>query len=145
QPPLRLVEQTQANAAPDRKALACSAILLRWMTVEQRISEKMRLRFVDGRPVRAITIQCLTWACPQVAALGHAVLVLIGDNARWHTRAAVRTWIREHHRTVKPTGQGGRLLSCFLPVKRPWLNKIEPKSAHGKRHLVEPDRTLSKQ
>jgi hypothetical protein len=31
-----------------------------------------------------------------------------------------------------------------LPVKSPWLNRIEPKWVHAKRAVVEPDRTLSK-
>jgi hypothetical protein len=30
-----------------------------------------------------------------------------------------------------------------LPTKSPWLNPIEPKWVHGKRRIVEPDRTLS--
>jgi transposase len=115
------------------------------MATEQCTAEKMLLRFVEGRPLSAITIQFLSWACQQVAALGQSVLVLLWDNARWHTSAVVRTWIRAHNRTVKCTGHGVRLLSCFLPVKSPWLNNIEPKWVHAKRRIVEPDRTLSKQ
>jgi transposase len=142
---LRLVEQVRQSSDPDPKALACYGLLLRWLSAEQLISEKMLVRFVEGRPLSAITIQFLAWACQQVAALGHAVLVMVWDNARWHTSAAVRTWLRDHNRTVKRTGQGVRLLVCFLPVKSPWLNTIEPKWVHGKRHIVEADRTLSKQ
>ncbi len=40
---------------------------------------------------------------------------------------------------------GVRILACFLPVKGPWLNPIEPKWTHAKRRIVEPDATLSKQ
>jgi transposase len=145
QQPLRLVEQVPLPTDPDPKALACYGLLLRWWPGEQCVNEKMLLGFVDGRPVSELTIQFLTWACQQVAELGHAVLVLIWDNARWHTSAAVRTWLRQHNRAVKRTGQGVRLLSCFLPIKSPWLNNIEPKWAYGKRHVVEPDRVLSKQ
>ena len=142
---MRLVEQVQAKSDPDPKALACYGLLLRWLTDEQVSCEKMLLRFVEGRPLSEITIQFLAWACQQVAALGHSVLVMLWDNARWHTSATVRTWIRTHNLTVKRTGQGVRLLSCLLPVKSPWLNNIEPKWAHAKKRILEPDRTLSKQ
>jgi transposase len=40
---------------------------------------------------------------------------------------------------------GVRLLVCFLPIKSPWLNPIEPKWTHGKRRVAEPERSLSKQ
>jgi hypothetical protein len=40
------------------------------------------LRFVDGRPVSAITAAFLEWLCEQMAASGKHVLVLIWDNAR---------------------------------------------------------------
>jgi hypothetical protein len=33
-----------------------------------------------------------------------------------------------------------RLLACPLPIKSPRLNPIEPKWAHAKREVVEPDR-----
>ncbi len=35
-----------------------------------------------------------------------------------------------------------RILSCYLPVKSPWLNPIEPKWVHGKRTIIEPARLL---
>ncbi len=34
-------------------------------------------------------------------------------------------------------------MSCPLPVKAPWLNRIEPKWVHGKRAIIEPDRPLA--
>jgi hypothetical protein len=36
-----------------------------------------------------------------------------------------------------------RIVSCTLPVKAPWLNRIEPKWVHGKRAIIEPDRPLT--
>ncbi len=36
-----------------------------------------------------------------------------------------------------------RIVPCPLPIKRPWLNPIEPKGVHGKRKVVEPDRLLA--
>jgi transposase len=68
---------------------------------------------------------------------------LIWDNASWHISKKVCTWIRDHNRQVKDSGQGVRILVCRLPVKSPWLNPIEPVWMHGKRRVVEPDRTLS--
>jgi hypothetical protein len=41
--------------------------------------------------------------------------------------------------------KGVRILICCLPIKSPWLNPIEPKWVHGKRRVVEPDRTLTAQ
>ena len=38
---------------------------------------------------------------------------------------------------------GVRIVACYLPVKSPWLNAIEPKWAYGKKAVVEPDRLLS--
>jgi hypothetical protein len=32
---------------------------------------------------------------------------------------------------------------CGLPVKAPWPNPIEPKWAHGKKAVVDPDRELT--
>lgn len=139
------MEQVKQKDDPDPKALACYGILLRWMETDELAIEKMLLRFVDGRPVSDITIQFLDWVCQQIEALGKSVLAMIWDNARWHTSQAVRTWIREHNRQVKRSGKGVRILACFLPIKSPWLNPIEPKWVHGKRRIVEPNRTLSRQ
>jgi DDE superfamily endonuclease len=143
--PLRLIELERAKADPDRKALACYGLLVRWDTAETEPQEQMWLRFVDGRPVSAITTQFLDWCCAKVVALGKRVLALVWDNASWHISQVVRTWIQEHNRQVKATGQGVRILVCPLPVKSPWLNPIEPKWLHGKRRVVEPERTLSAQ
>jgi hypothetical protein len=71
--------------------------------------------------------------------------VLIWDTASWHVSKAVRAWIRAHNRAVKRQHQGVRLLVCYLPVKSPWLNPIEPTWVHSKRAIVEPTRLLSAQ
>jgi hypothetical protein len=52
-------------------------------------------------------------------------------------------WIGAHNRQAKREG-GVRILVCRLPVKSPWLNRIEPKWVHARRAVVEPDHTLSK-
>jgi DDE superfamily endonuclease len=137
--PLRLVEQTVAKDDLDPKALACYGLLLR----RAGQAEGVWLRVVTGRPVSAITTQFLDWCCPQLEALGVPVWALIWDNASWHVSKAVRAWLRTHNRVVKQQGQGVRILLCYLPVKSPWLNPIEPKWVHSKRAIVEPTRLLS--
>ena len=104
--------------------------------------ERMLLRFVEGRPVSPVTCAFLAWAAEQLAAEGVRVLALIWDNAPWHVSRAVRAWIRDHNRRVKRDG-GCRLLVCRLPSRSPWLNPIEPRWAHGKRAVVEPERKLT--
>ena len=139
--PLRLVEQDVPKADPDPKALAGYGVLLRQIGEPERVW----LRFVDGRPVSAITEQFLAWCCMRLQEAGVRVWVLIWDNASSHVSKRVRAWIRAHNRTVKQTGQGVRIVPCYLPIKSPWLNPIEPKWVHGKRAIVEPARLLSAQ
>ncbi len=142
--PLRLVEQTVAKDDPDPKALACYGLLVRWWTdgPDAPPHEEAWLRFVDGRPVSAITTRFLAWSCVKLAAAGKTALLLVWDNASWHLSKEVRDWIGTHNRHVREMGSGVRIVPCPLPVKSPWLNPIEPKWVHGKRKVVEPDRLL---
>ena len=140
---LHLVEQSKRKDDPEPKALACYGILLRWMNADAQLHEEVWLRFVDGRPVSAITIQFLEWCCTKLEAKGKRVLAMVWDNASWHISKAVRRWLRQHNRQVKAAGHGVRILACYLPVKSPWLNPIEPKWLHAKRRTVEPNGTLS--
>ena len=102
----------------------------------------MLLRFVEGRPVSAVTTQFLAWLTAWLAADGKSALLLVWDNASWHVSQAVRAWLKAHNRRVKRDG-GCRVVVCPLPVKSPWLNRIEPKWVHGKRAMAEPNRKLS--
>jgi transposase len=136
---LRLVEQAIPKGDPDPKALACYGVLLRQVGQP----EQVWLRFVDGRPVSTITEQFLGWCCSRLQAAGVRVWALIWDNASWHVSKRVRAWIRTHNRQVKRQRHGVRILSCYLPVKSPWLNPIEPQWVHTKRAIVEPARLLS--
>ena len=142
--PLRLVEQTVARGDPDPKALACYGVLVRWWNrgPSHDPHEEAWLRFVDGRPISSVTTQFLDWSCTKLTAAGKRALLLVWDNASWHLSKEVREWVRAHNRRVKRDGQGVRIVSCYLPVKSPWLNPIEPKWVHGKRKVVEPDRLL---
>jgi hypothetical protein len=143
--PLRLVEQAVAKDDPDPKALACYGLLVRWWECgpAARAREEAWLRFVDGRPVSAITTRFLDWSCAKLAAAGKRALLLVWDNAAWHTSKEVRAWIQAHNRRARETQRGVRIVPCLLPVKSPWLNPIEPKWVHGKRKVVEPTRLLA--
>lgn len=140
--PLRLVEQRVTRDDPNPKALACYGVLLRQWDDAGRCNERM-LRFVNGRPVSALTAQFLAWCCERLAAQGKTALLLVWDNASWHGSKAVRTWIREHNRTAKRGEAAVRIVACHLPIRSPWLNPIEPKWVHGKRRIVEPARLMT--
>jgi hypothetical protein len=135
--PLRLVEQTASRADPDPKALCCYGLL-------RQDNGQMLLRFVQGRPVSQVTEDFLAWVCTRLAAEGKKALLLVWDNASWHISQRVRDWIKAHNRQAKQAG-GVRILACRLPSKSPWLNAIEPKWAHGKKAIVEPERLLTAQ
>ena len=139
----RLVEQAVAKDDPDPKALACYGLLLRADPADEQAADQMWLRFVDGRPVSAVTIDYLAWCCRKLHAAGKAALLLIWDNAPWHVSLQVRAWIRDHNRRVKQRGQGVRIIACYLPSKSPWLNAIEATWVHGKRRVVEADGLLT--
>jgi len=135
--PLHLVEQQAAKGDPDPKALACYGLL-------RDDTNAMLLRFVEGRPVSQVTEDFLAWVCQRLAAEGKKALLLIWDNAPWHVSRRVRAWIRTQNRQAREQG-GVRILPCFLPTKSPWLNAIEPKWVHGKKAIVEPERSLTAQ
>ena len=142
--PMRLIEKEAIKGDSDPKALAAYGMLVRTTGADgQRLRERTWVRFVDGRPVSAITTQFLQWSCQKLAAMGKKALLLIWDNASWHTSKEVRSWIAEHNRGVKKSGRGVRIVACLLPKKSPWLNPIEPKWMHGKRKVVEPEGLLS--
>ena len=133
--PLRLVERAAPKGDADPKALSCYGLL-------RADTGGVPLRFVAGRPVGQVTEDYLAWVCDRLKAEGKAALLLVWDNAAWHASKRVRAWIRAHNRAAK-AGGGVRIVACFLPVKSPWLNPIEPKWAHGKKAVVEPERLLS--
>src|SRR5579872_2844184 len=90
--PLRLIEQVKAASDKEAKALACYGLLVRTGQEEPEV-EQVWLRFVDGRPVSALTKDFLTWLCEKTQALGKRVLALVWDNASWHRSKAVRVWV----------------------------------------------------
>jgi transposase len=142
---LHLVEQTAAKDDPDPKALACYGLLVSCPAAPQTLPEQVWLRFVDGRPISGITTQYLAWCCEKLALANKKALLMIWDNASWHVSQEVRRWMRTHNREVKQRGKGVRIVPCHLPIKSPWLNRIEPHWVHGKRDIVEPASLLTAQ
>jgi transposase len=130
--PLRLLPNERGGGPA---ALACYGLL-------RADTGAMLLRFVAGRPVSQVTEDYLGWLCALFAAEGKRVLVLVWDKAAWHTSKRVRRWIGAHNRRVRRAG-GCKVRVCYLPVKAPWLNPIEPKWLHGKRAVAEPERKLA--
>ncbi len=133
--PLRLVERVVPKTDTDPKALSCYGLL-------RADTGRMMLRFVSGRPVSQVTEDYLAWVCGRLGAEGKKALLLVWDNAAWHVSKRVRSWVKAHNRKARAEG-GVRIVACFLPVKSPWLNPIEPRWAHGKKAIVEPERLLA--
>ncbi len=111
----RLEELVAEKADPDPKAISCSGLL-------RAETEKIWLRFVEGRPVSEVTTRFLAWVCERLAEEGKKALLLVWDNASWHISQAVRHWIRAHNRQAKREGRV-RIIRCQLPTRSPWLNR----------------------
>src|SRR5262249_4682811 len=132
--PLPMMPNEPDRHDPESKAVACYGLL-------RADTQGMLLRFVDGRPISAVTTQFLAWLTDRLAAEGKTGLLVVWDNTSWYVSPAVRRWVKAHYREVKREG-GCRIVVCPLPIKSPWLNRIEPKWVHGKRAIAEPDRKL---
>ena len=133
--PVRLLQKEPKKDDPEPKALSCYGLYL------PELKESW-LRFVDGRPLSAITTRFLEWSCRRLQAVGKKALLLIWDNASWHKSREVRGWIEDHNRRVNEDGRGVRIVACPLPIRSPWLNAIEPQWIHSKRKVTEPERLL---
>ena len=132
--PLRLIPNEPDRHDAEANAVACDGRL-------RAETQGMLRRLVDGRPVSAVTTQWLGGLTDRVAAAGKTALRMGWENASWHVSQAVRTWLKAHNRRVKREG-GCRVVVGPLPIKSPWLNRLEPKWVHGKRAIAEPDRKL---
>ena len=114
----------------EQKAVACYGAL-------RQDTQQVALSFTSGQPNSADTLAFL----PELLTLARRehkkVVVVIWDNASWHTSKAVRTWIHAHNRQAK-RDDDVRLLTYLLPKQSPWLNPIEPRWIHAKRKVCEP-------
>jgi transposase len=135
--PLKMHVLSRPEDDPDPIAICCYGML-------RQDIDKVMLRFVEGRPVGDVTAQFLAWVCAQLEAEGKTRLIVIWDDASWHSGRPVSDWVAEHNRKVKRYG-GVEIVLCPLPVKSPWLNNIETRWGPAKRAILEPDRILTGQ
>jgi transposase len=131
--PVKLIQQAFKRTTPD-KALACFGALC-------QESQEILLDFADGYPNSEQMWWVIVRLLRQAKQLGKRVMVLIWDNASWHTSKRIRQWIRTYNRQAKQTGDV-RLLVFWLPKRSPWLNPIEPYWGHTKRRVCEPSGDL---
>jgi hypothetical protein len=110
--PVHLLQKEPRKNDPDPKALSCYGLYLPQMA-------ETWLRFVDGRPVSAITTRFLEWGCRRLEARGKKALLLIWDNASWHKSHRVRDWIATHNRCVKESGRFSTHSSVLFAHQEP--------------------------
>jgi hypothetical protein len=76
--PLRLIHNEPDRHDPESQAVACYGLL-------RADTQGMLLRFVDGRPISAVTTQFLAGLTDRLAAEGKPALLLVWDNASGQT------------------------------------------------------------
>ena len=129
--PVRLLQKEPRKDDPEPKALSCYGLYL------PELAETW-LRFVDGRPVSAITTQFLCWSCHKARSeRARRPCFLIWDNASWHKSHEVRGWIAAHNRRVKASGRGVRIVACLLAHQEPVAQRdraqVDPRQTQGHR------------
>lgn len=126
----RGVPRTAAVAKPAHKCKGAWVLYAALEVVTGRVQ-----RFYAPRCNQTYVRQQLEALLAQAQAAGKRVLVVIWDNASWHTAQALRRWYYRYNQTAKRTGQV-RLLLVPLPSRSPWLNPLEPVFGQAKRHIV---------
>ena len=81
-------------------------------------THKVMRRFVEGRPLSDIIIQFLDWLCCDVEREGKKVLIVVWDDALWHTAGSASTWVYDHNQWAKHVG-GVEIDTCELSVASP--------------------------
>jgi transposase len=135
--PLKIHVLSQREDDPDPVAICCYGLL-------RQDTDRVMLRFIEGRPVGDLTAQFLSWVCEQLRAEGKSRLIVIWDTPSWHSGRPVSDWLADHNSGVKRDG-GVEVVLCPLPVKSPWLNNIETRWGPAKRAILERDRILTAQ
>ncbi len=120
---------------PDPDAIACYGFL-------RNDTHKVAVRFVEGRPLADVTTHFLDWLCRSVAKERKRVLIVVWDDASWHTADAVSSWVGEHNQHAGDASKV-KVVICELPVASPWLNNIEPCYKHAKKVILDPERKLT--
>jgi hypothetical protein len=133
--PLKLHVVSMSDNDPDPVAICCYGML-------RQDTDKVMLRFVEGRPAGDLTAQFLDWICQQLRVESKTRLIVIWDEASWHSGGGVADWVAEHNRKVKH-GREVEIVLCPLPARSPWLNNIETRWGPAKRAILDPGRILT--
>ncbi|WP_211483669.1 transposase [Azotobacter chroococcum] len=123
-PALRLQQLSADPQDAEPKALSCYGLL-------RADTGQMLL-------VSQVTEDFLEWVCERLASKGKKALLMIRDNASWHVSHRVRAWIGAHNRRTRAEG-GVRIVTCRLPSKSPWLNRIEPAECMASGRSMNPN------
>jgi len=129
--PLRLVQRDPLKSDKDNQALACFGAL-------RQDTNEVYLSFSPQRPNSEMMWHFIMGLLEVARQENKAVVVLIWDQASWHTSQRIQRWIHAYNRLAKKHGEP-RLLTHLLPSRSPWLNPIEPRWLHAKRAVCEPD------
>lgn len=132
--PIKLVQHTPPRATKD-KIVSCFGALCQEL-------DEVFMDFAIGSPTSESMWAFIIRLLDVTRQLERKTLVLIWDNAPWHTSKRIRQWIHWYNQCAKLTGDV-RLLVFWLPIKSPWLNPIEPHWGHAKKHVCEPSGLLS--
>ena len=92
----------------------------------------------DGYPNSTRTRAFLSWLLRMATRAGKRWLVVIWDNAPFHTSKILKNWMRRYNRWAAKHGRT-RIVPYRLPVASPWLNPIEPHWLHCKRAVYSVD------
>ena len=130
---VRLMER---EAKPgETKALACYGAV-------RHDTDRVYLSVCDGQPNSQHTLTFVAAVLDIARQERKHVVVILWDNATWHKSKIVRHWIHAYNQQAKREGDV-RLIVFRLPTKSPWLNPMEPRWVHAKRHVCEPAAALT--
>lgn len=116
---------------------------LSYYGVKRHDTGKVYLYPCWSRPNSDETLRFLHFIVLGAAVERKKLVIVIWDNASWHTGRKVKRWIRCYNHTAKRMGKP-RLVVWHLPKRSPWLNPIEPHWLHAKKRICEPsDKDLS--
>lgn len=132
--PVYLMQRTPQRGEP-AQALACFGAV-------RQDTNKVLLSFSEGQPNSVQTWLFVIGLLAVARQENKRVLIIIWDNASWHTSKDIRQWIRAYNHAAKDAHEPRLIVHC-LPTKSPWLNPIEPRWLHAKRRVCEPNGELS--
>jgi hypothetical protein len=91
-----IIEQAATKEDTDPKPRACHGLLVHFLAEDDRPQDRVRLRFVDGRPVSNTTAKSLDWCWQEPGAASGRVLAMLWHNASWRVSRELKGWTYEH-------------------------------------------------